>query len=258
MPLKDMFKKNGNVYTMPGIFSAAKVLKSRDALFSLFIVYIMNFILYQLLGGFTIVNMPLSNRPHSYYWIYIIISIFLTPAFAILEYSSPLKGMFRQLKKYPAFLVYFFVLFILSIVFIFLFVIVAVGAAIVGGLLCLSLIIILAILVLFYGIYRIFAAPAYILLSYKVGGMEAISKSIQFTKKNYDALWFFIKFIIVNFVFIGIFRFPSVYTTGLGWAIFYFIYTLILFIMAASTTVFVHAYIERNARMEEDNSNVWS
>ena len=248
--LKKELEKNRNPYGLPGIFSGGMVLKTGEGVVSFLIFYIISILTYIFTGLSTIGNIDMNYKvDYGRYLFLIPLFLFVGPFIENLIFASPLERTFTHLKKYFSFFVYQLILFIITFTIIILMVFLGIGAAVVGGEVCLVIWFIILFIIIIYILYRFFAAPAYIVLSREIGGIEAIKRSWSFTKKNGEALGFFIKFIIVFFILYGISYLLNPYSLIVR-AIYYSINSLINFIMIASITIFVYRYIERYSQSE--------
>ena len=235
---KKIFKEDiRGVY--PNTLTGFKALKTFDAWDVIIITYLTTIGIEILTGQ--VISWKIMNS-----WLALLLSLFIAPLLLNLTFSVPLNNCFKYLRKYKSFFVYYFVTIFLMLVIVFLTTFLSADALIFAGMGCFALTIILMLVFLFYVIFKIVFAPAYILIGTDTGGVEAIRKSIQFTKENRNAANFYVKWLILMLIVYGFSKLlPVIFNDwGLQIAIFsYQFFEVILGVaMSSSITVFVGAY----------------
>ncbi len=247
---KKIFKEDiRGVY--PNTLTGFKALKTFEAWDVIIITYL-------ILIGVEILTGQVISWKITDSWLALLLSLFIAPLLLNLTFSVPLNNCFKYLREYKSFFAYYFVTIFLMLVIVFLTTFLSADALIFAGMGCFALTIILMLIFLFYVIFKIIFAPAYILIE-DIGGIGAIRKSIQFTKENRNAAGFYVKWLIlILIVYVFSKLLPVIFNDWkLQIAIFsYQFFEVILAVaMSSSITVFVGAYEDWQRKRREEISS---
>jgi len=229
--IKNIFEADV-LYTRPGPFTGAKVLKTRDGIIA-FLIYILTS------GGilYTFISLGFFEELiyNNIFLLILMIYLLISPVGTSFAYASPLeKAISIGIRKYFHYLTYSIIIIFLMIIFILITIFLTVIGLYVGfG---------IGLVLMFYTFYRIFPAPGIIALT-PLSSIEALAQSLELTRK-WEGIGFFIVYFILSLIIVEINkRLLIIFLEGTPLAIIpIIIFDIPLFIMCVSITLFAASF----------------
>jgi len=219
------------LYTRPGPFMGAKVLKTRDGIMALLIYIFTAGILYTFisLGFFE------GLTYDKIFLLIVMIYLLISPIGTSFAYASPLKkALSLGIRKYFHYLIYTIIVIFLIIIFILITIFLTVVGLYVGfG---------IGLVLMFYAFYRIFPTPGIIALTH-LSPLNALAQSFELTRK-WEGIGFFTVYFILSSIIVEINkRLLIMFLEGTPLAIIpLIIFDIPLFIMCVSITLFAASF----------------